>query len=444
MSDLARVLLYSAAWATFGVVSGWLVTRIPARRLAADRGLLRLWGFEQRGRVYERWTGVRRWKGWLPDAGSWFGGPPKARLASLDHAALVSYARETRRAEIVHWANAGFGPTFFLWQSWEIGLVMTVFGLVVHLPFVVVQRYNRARVIHVLERSRRRVSSAAQVAGTAPSEVPTALPTAARPRRRRRGLAVGGLLLAGTGGFLAGGWLSQEKGRPGTVDEAAAQFERGNRAGGGPGVPAEGVYRYTGSGTERLSVPPVRQDQGPEMPATVTHLDGGCWRFRIDYSTNHWQHWDYCATDKGLVERGGGSFQRLNLVAISVDVTTATECTDAVAIDLSGAEGQALEQACTVSDEKAVTGASTGRNVFLGREDAEVGGATVPVLHYRRERDLSGRQRGTEEVEVWFDAETFLPVRVERRIAIETDTPLGALAYEEQGDFQLQSIEPVG
>ena len=440
MSDLVRFLLYSAAWATFGVVSGWVVTRIPARRLSADRGLLRLRAFEQRGRVYERWTGVRRWKGWLPDAGSWFGGPPKARLAALDRPALISYARETRRAEIVHWANVAFGPTFFLWQGWEIGLVMTVFGLVVHLPFVVVQRYNRARVTHVLGRSHHRVDAPAEVADAPPSEVRPG----ARPRRRRRRLALGGLLLAGTGAFLAGGWLSQEKARPVTVDEAAAQFERDNRAGGGPGVPAEGVYRYTGSGTERLSVPPVAQDQGPEMPATVTHLDGDCWRFRIDYSTNHWQSWDYCATDQGLVERGGGSFQRLNLVAISVDVTTATECTEAVAVDLSITESQALRQSCTVSDDKAVTGASTGRNVFVGPEDAEVGGATVPVLHYRRERDLSGRQRGTEEVEAWFDAETFLPVRVERRIAIETDTPLGALAYEEQGDFHLQSIEPVG
>ncbi len=439
MSDLVRVLVYSAAWATFGVVSGWLVTKIPAGRLDDDRGLLRLRPFERGGRVHERWFRVRRWKGWLPDAGSWFGGPPKARLTSLDRPALVAFARETRRAEIVHWANVAFGPTFFLWQRWPIGLVMTVFGAVFHLPFVIVQRYNRARVEHVLARHRRH-DRRQEVAGA----IPAAVSPVRHPRRHRKGLAIGGLLLAGTGAFLVIGWLTQEKARPVTVDEAAAQFQAGTRDGGDRGVPAEGVYRYAGSGTERLSVPPVEQDQGPEMPATVTHLGDGCWRFRIDYSTNHWQRWDYCSTDQGLVERAGGSFQRLNLVAISVDVHTRTECSDAVAVDRSAADGQGLEQRCTVSDENSVTGASTGRNVFVGHEDMTVGGEQVPVLHYRRERELSGRQRGTEQVDLWFDAETFLPVRAERRITIETDTPLGALKYQEEGDFALQSLDPVG
>jgi len=43
-----------------------------------------------------------------------------------------------------------FGFTFFLWNAWPIGVVMAIFGIVVHGPFIVVQRYNRARTERVL------------------------------------------------------------------------------------------------------------------------------------------------------------------------------------------------------------------------------------------------------------------------------------------------------
>ena len=57
--------------------------------------------------------------------------------------------------------------------------------------------------------------------------------------------------------------------------------------------PPAGVYLYRGSGTEHLDKPPKSQSQGPPMPATVTYRADGCWTFRLDYSTGHWQSWTY-------------------------------------------------------------------------------------------------------------------------------------------------------
>lgn len=58
------------------------------------------------------------------------------------------------------------------------------------------------------------------------------------------------------------------------------------------------------------------------MPATVSDEDGGCWRFRIDYSSNHWQSWRYCPrSDGGLDEAGGQTYQKWDFVVLSNEST---------------------------------------------------------------------------------------------------------------------------
>ncbi|MCZ7526154.1 MAG: hypothetical protein M5U14_07110 [Acidimicrobiia bacterium] len=94
--------------------------------------------------------------------------------------------------------------------------------------------------------------------------------------------------------------------RPVPVEEVLERFHPvpGEEPDGTLLRPRQGVYRYRGSGTERISTPPRSQSQGPEIPATVEHRDDGCWTFRIDYSSNHWQTWDYCPRDGGWSSSG--------------------------------------------------------------------------------------------------------------------------------------------
>jgi glycosyl-4,4'-diaponeurosporenoate acyltransferase len=61
---------------------------------------------------------------------------------------------ETRRAETVHWLNLSAGPLFLIWCRPLLGAFMIVFGVVAHLPFVMVQRYNRERLGRLLRRRR--------------------------------------------------------------------------------------------------------------------------------------------------------------------------------------------------------------------------------------------------------------------------------------------------
>ena len=160
LSDRQAVLVSIVAWVLVGLATGYVWHRCPRRWLLSDNALTRGRSWEDDGRWYRRNLAIRRWKDLLPEKGDLFqGGFSKRHLVdrSTDH--LERFVVETRRAELVHWSNRAAGPLFLLWCPQAIGAVMIVFGVVAHLPFIVIQRYNRARLSLLLERRRARAGN---------------------------------------------------------------------------------------------------------------------------------------------------------------------------------------------------------------------------------------------------------------------------------------------
>ena len=62
-------------------------------------------------------------------------------------------AIETRRAELVHWTLMACGPLFFLWNPPALGFAMVVFALAANVPCVVIQRFNRPRLLRLIART---------------------------------------------------------------------------------------------------------------------------------------------------------------------------------------------------------------------------------------------------------------------------------------------------
>ncbi|MBX3285641.1 MAG: hypothetical protein KF703_09885 [Actinobacteria bacterium] len=241
--------------------------------------------------------------------------------------------------------------------------------------------------------------------------------------------------------------LSQDRARPVTVEEARDRLGTDATDGGddGLGRPAEGVYRYEGTGTERLSVPPLSQDQGPTMPGTVEHLDDGCWSFRLDYSTNHWQAWDFCLDADGVHERGGSTWQRWMLGTTALTNLASFTCPTSLVVPAEREDGQRWTARCDGTNEMVDgTAVSTGTYEFVGEETLAVGDDRVAVLHFRSEREMSGAQEGTDRADWWFAPDTGMLVRNRRRIEVRTDTPVGASTYREEGEFRLVALEPAG
>jgi hypothetical protein len=269
----------------------------------------------------------------------------------------------------------------------------------------------------------------------------------ATPRRRRRRWIIALVALVAVGGIVTCVMLWNRV----TVEPVSMDTAR-RRAGLGTDsstpaarlVPAAGVYRYRGEGTEHLDKPPKTQPQGPDIPGTVTPLGGRCWRLRVDYSTNHWQSWDYCSTGSGLTENAGAFFQRLDLGPFTVDTSSSYICDPPVAaIRAIQKPGDHWRHICrgtsTASDGEVI---SAGPYTFIGQEQLDIGGRRVAALRYHRVRTLSGGQNGTEDVTTWFDVTTGLPLQNSRVITVHSDTALGTVTYTEQGKFTLASTTP--
>ncbi len=138
-------------WPVVQMTIASLITRIPQKFFKKDTWLTAHQFWEKNGEPYNTWFSVRRWKHRLPDGASWLGGFPKKKILSHDTDYLVSFVCETRRAEIAHWCMLGCFPIFFIWNPPWAWLVMIAYAVAANSPCIIVQRYNRAVLLHVLK-----------------------------------------------------------------------------------------------------------------------------------------------------------------------------------------------------------------------------------------------------------------------------------------------------
>lgn len=153
MPQGVTILVDIVAWGTFHAATGYAAHRLRDERLERDGWLLRQRRFEDGGRWYRRRLRIHRWKDRLPEAGALFaGGLSKRELPSYDAPGLRLFERETRRAELTHWWCMACGLIFILWNPPLAAGLLVTYGVLVNLPFILIQRYNRFRIQSLLER----------------------------------------------------------------------------------------------------------------------------------------------------------------------------------------------------------------------------------------------------------------------------------------------------
>lgn len=119
----------------------------------------RPFGFERRGKIYHS-IKVHRWKDKAPDMSKLVKGIFKKKLPMRrDDQYLINLIRETCVAEFVHLMLILASPVFlFVFDGWHGCVTMAVYG-VLNLPFIIIQRYNRPRLVALLERGMTRNTS---------------------------------------------------------------------------------------------------------------------------------------------------------------------------------------------------------------------------------------------------------------------------------------------
>ena len=148
--NFLRCVCYLLCTGTAGFLLGRL---LPKKLLHPDRGLFRCFPFERDGRIYEK-TGIRKWQKKVPDMSRIFPRwmPPK-HLQGDYATRLPVMIRETCVAELVHMlaSLAGLG-CLYLWPGPGGITVTLLYILLFNLPYILIQRYNRPRLLRLQEK----------------------------------------------------------------------------------------------------------------------------------------------------------------------------------------------------------------------------------------------------------------------------------------------------
>ena len=148
MSGFLRCVLYLLALALLAHPLG---QALPRRWFDGERFPYRCYKWEKQGKLYTR-IGVERWKTLVPDMSRILPDMVKKQVmpTAVTAAQAAVLVQETCVAEAVHAASSLLGLVCLgLWPGWGGVLVWLVWFLLGNLPFILIQRYNRPRLIRL-------------------------------------------------------------------------------------------------------------------------------------------------------------------------------------------------------------------------------------------------------------------------------------------------------
>ena len=155
MSGFLRCVLYLLVLALLAHPLG---QAMPRRWFDGERFPYRCYKWEKQGKLYTR-IGVDRWKTLVPDMSRILPDMVKKQVTTtaVTAAQAAVLVQETCVAEAVHTASSLLGLVCLgLWPGWGGVLVWLVWFLLGNLPFILIQRYNRPRLLRLRSLLQRR------------------------------------------------------------------------------------------------------------------------------------------------------------------------------------------------------------------------------------------------------------------------------------------------
>lgn len=147
------IVLDIFAWFFFHMAISLGCLKIPASFFSRESFFYKIHKFEKEGSLWNRIFIVKAWKKFIPD-GTLFlkNGFNKKKLADNSPDGLIFFLNEAKRAEFTHWLSILPAPLFFLWNPVWAGWVMIVYALLLNLPIIMTQRYNRGRIERIVNK----------------------------------------------------------------------------------------------------------------------------------------------------------------------------------------------------------------------------------------------------------------------------------------------------
>lgn len=153
-------LLYAVIYiAVLGILSHFVGQALPRARFSAESFPYRTADWENGGRVYEK-LGIKHWKDALPDMSRIMPDMVKKKMTGQNREqGMDVLIAETCVAECVHyWLIVLSLGIFLFWRGVWALVFWLVYNILGNVPFILIQRYNRPRLVLLEQRRRRRTA----------------------------------------------------------------------------------------------------------------------------------------------------------------------------------------------------------------------------------------------------------------------------------------------
>jgi glycosyl-4,4'-diaponeurosporenoate acyltransferase len=160
LSDQNAFVIDIIIWIILHLSIGFCSSRIPDTWFNPEKRLYRIRKWEKGGILYEKIFHVRSWKCYLPNGGALY---PRTfsikNLSSYNIDYLERWLRESCRAEFCHWMMILPSILFFFWNDYVLGCWMVIYAILNNIFPIVVQRFNRPRMQHVLDQMKKSLTA---------------------------------------------------------------------------------------------------------------------------------------------------------------------------------------------------------------------------------------------------------------------------------------------
>ncbi len=147
------VLRFGLICAVMGVINFCICESMPRKNFDYRAFPYRTFSWEKGGMIYQKLR-IQKWKDRVPDMSRYMPKTFRKKLTIMRSPDfLEGLIAETCVAEMVHWVLTLLSPIFLILMPrvWN-WISMVLYVLVGNLPFIIIQRYNRPRLVMILER----------------------------------------------------------------------------------------------------------------------------------------------------------------------------------------------------------------------------------------------------------------------------------------------------
>lgn len=156
LSEKWVVMLFFILWFIFQLSAARISHLLPDKWLDPKNVLFRPRKWEKDGKLYERVFKIKSWKEFLPDGAAVSKTDyRKKNIRDFSYENLNLFLKESCRAELSHILAIFPFWIFGLFAPLNVVPIMLAYALIVNIPCIIAQRYNRPRILRILELKKR-------------------------------------------------------------------------------------------------------------------------------------------------------------------------------------------------------------------------------------------------------------------------------------------------